>query len=387
MASLALPTPDEGLKRYTLRGTPLAAPAGRPWTRIAYAAAHVVAAPLAATDPWHRPAIDWDATMAYRRHLWALGFRIAEAMDTSQRGMGFDWANAKELIRRSLAEARELPGADLASGAGTDQLAPGSARSLSDVIAAYEEQVGFVEGAGGRVILMASRELARLAQSPEDYLHVYGTILRQSTRPVILHWLGAMFDPALSGYWGTRDDTAAAETVLQLIRDHAPKVEGIKISLLDAGKEIAFRRRLPGNVMMFTGDDFNYPDLIAGDAHGFSHALLGIFDAIAPAAATGLAALAAGDMAGYRAALEPTVALSRRIFETPTQFYKAGIVFLAWLNGFQGHFTMLGGMQSARGILHYADVFRLADQAGLLRDPDLAAERMTALLRVHGIQD
>jgi hypothetical protein len=385
MLSLQLPSPTGRLEPYALSGRSIVAPKGQSWTRIAYAAAHVVADPLAATDPWNRPAVDWDATMAYRRHLWSLGFRIAEAMDTSQRGMGFDWGNAQELIRRSVAEAREIPGADLASGAGTDHLAPGSAKSLSDIVAAYAEQVAFVEGQGGRVILMASRELARLARSAEDYLHVYGEILRQASRPVILHWLGAMFDPALAGYWGSADDTIAAETVLQLINAHAPKIEGIKISLLDAGKEIAFRRRLPEGVVMFTGDDFNYPELIAGDAQGYSHALLGIFDAIAPAAATALAALAAGDMPAYRDAFDPTVKLSRRIFEAPTQYYKAGIVFLAWLNGFQGHFTMLGGMQSARGLLHYTDIFRLADQAGLLRDANLAAARMRHFLALQGI--
>lgn len=385
MPRLTLPDASGRLAPYALSGRAIAAPAGRSWPRIAYAAAHVVADPLAASDPWGRVAVDWDATMAYRRHLWGLGFRIAEAMDTSQRGMGFDWANAQELIRRSLAEARGIPGADLASGAGTDHLAPGSAKSLADIIAAYAAQVGFVEGQGGRVILMASRELARIARNADDYLQVYGEILRQASKPVILHWLGAMFDPALAGYWGSHDDAVAAEAVLQLINAHAPKIEGIKISLLDAGKEIAFRRRLPKGVLMFTGDDFNYPDLIAGDAQGYSHALLGIFDAIAPAAASALCALGAGDDAGYRAAFDPTVPLSRRIFEAPTQYYKAGIVFLAWLNGFQSHFTMLGGMQSARGILHYADIFRLADQAGLLRDPDLAAGRMTQLLHLHGV--
>lgn len=386
MPSLTLPAASGRLEPYALSGRAIALPAkAAPWPRIAYAAAHVVADPLAAADPWNRADVDWDATMAYRRHLWGLGFRIAEAMDTSQRGMGFDWRNAQELIRRSLAEARGLPGADLASGAGTDHLPPGSAKSLGDIIAAYAEQVGFIEGQGGRVILMASRELARIARGAEDYLHVYGEILRQTSRPVTLHWLGAMFDPALAGYWGSQDDSVAAEAVLQLISAHAPKIEGIKISLLDAGKEIAFRRRLPQGVLMFTGDDFNYPDLIAGDAQGYSHALLGIFDAIAPAAAAALAALGAGDTAAYRAAFDPTVPLSRRIFEAPTQYYKAGIVFLAWLNGFQSHFTMLGGMQSARGVLHYADIFRLADQAGLLADPDRAARRMTGLLALHGI--
>ena len=386
MATILLPTAPGRTEAYKLSGKAIAT--GTPtakWPRIAYAAAHVVADPITSTDPWGKGAVDWDTTMEYRRHLWRLGFRIAEAMDTSQRGMGFDWRNAQELIRRSLAEARTIPDADLASGAGTDHLTPGSAKTLQDVTAAYLEQVAFVEGQGGRVILMASRELARIARSPDDYLHVYGEILRQCARPVILHWLGEMFDPALGGYWGSRDDERAAETVLQLINAHAAKIEGTKISLLDAGKEIAFRRRLPRGVLMFTGDDFNYPELIAGDEHGYSHALLGIFDAIAPAAAAALSALARGDMQAYRDIFAPTVPLSRRIFEAPTQYYKAGIVFLAWLNGFQPHFTMPGGMQSARGILHYADIFRLAEQAGLLRDPELAVARMNALLRIHGV--
>jgi hypothetical protein len=385
MPTLKLPNAAGHIETYRLSGTPIAAAATAPWPRIAYAAAHVAADPLAAADPWSKAAVDWDATMEYRSYLWGLGFRIAEAMDTSQRGMGFDWANAQELIRRSLAEARAIPGADLASGAGTDHLAPGSTKSLQDVTAAYLEQVSFVEGQGGRVILMASRELARIARSPDDYAQVYGEILRQCARPVILHWLGDMFDPALAGYWGSGDDAQAAETVLQLIDAHTAKVEGIKISLLDAGKEIAFRRRLPPGVLMFTGDDFNYPELIEGDAQGHSHALLGIFDAIAPAAAAALSALGNSDKQAYHNLFDPTVPLSRRIFEAPTQYYKAGIVFLAWLNGFQSHFTMLGGMQSARGILHYADVFRLADQAGLLRDGDLAAQRITVLLRQYGI--
>ncbi len=384
MTALKLPNEAGRLETYRISGKPIAAASTAPWPRIAYAAAHVVADPIAGTDPWGKAAVDWDATMEYRRHLWRLGFRIAEAMDTSQRGMGFDWTTARELIRRSLAEAQAIPGADLASGAGTDHLAPGSAKTLQDVTAAYLEQVSFVESQGGRVILMASRELARIARGTDDYLRVYGEILRQCARPVILHWLGEMFDPALGGYWGSRDDAKAAETVLQLINAHAAKIEGIKISLLDAGKEIAFRRRLPQSVLMFTGDDFNYPELIEGDAHGYSHALLGIFDAIAPAAAAALSALGRGDMQAYREVFDPTVPLSRRVFEAPTQYYKAGIVFLAWLNGFQSHFTMLGGMQSARGLLHYADVFRLADQAGLLRDPDLGAARMSILLRVHG---
>ena len=384
---LSLPSPDGSVSPYTLVGTPVATDDRPVFNRVAYAAAHVVADPLAMADPWRRPAVDWDGTMAYRRHLWSLGFRVAEAMDTSQRGMGFDWQSAKELIRRSVSEARTTPGADLASGVGTDQLDPADAGTLDDVIAAYEEQFEFVEGVGGRVIMMASRALAKVARGPDDYVRVYDGLLSQAREPVILHWLGEMFDPALAGYWGTRDFEPALDTVVDLIERHRGKIEGIKISLLDAGKEIALRGRLPEGVMMFTGDDFNYADLIAGDGSRHSHALLGIFDAIAPAASRALALLAEGDLDGYNAVLAPTVALSRRIFEAPTEYYKAGIVFIAWLNGHQDHFVMVGGMQSARGILHYADVFRLADRSGVLRDPALAVGRMKSLCELHGIHD
>jgi len=379
--------PDEGGRstRYALVGQPVRPVIGARFSRIAYAAAHVVADPLGMTDPWSRPVVDWDRTMAFRHHLWGLGFRIAEAMDTSQRGMGFDWASARELIRRSIAESRTVAGADLASGAGTDHLAPASARTLDEVIAAYEEQFAFIEGQGGKAIMMASRALAAVAKGPDDYAAVYGRILSQASGKVILHWLGDMFDPALKGYWGSDDFETALDTVVAIIERHAGKVEGIKISLLDAGKEVALRNRLPDGVVMFTGDDFNYPELIAGDGNRHSHALLGIFDAIAPAANAALAKLAAGDRAGYDALMAPTVPLSRKIFEAPTEYYKAGIVFMAWLNGHQGHFSMVGGMQSARGIRHYADVFRLADQAGLLADPDLAISRMKGLCAVAGI--
>ena len=306
-------------------------------------------------------------------------------MDTSQRGMGFDWLSAKELIRRSIAEARTVSGAGLASGAGTDHLAPAMARTLDDVVGAYEEQFSFVEGEGGKAIMMASRALAAVARGPDDYARVYDRILGQASGKVILHWLGDMFDPALKGYWGSEDFEAALDTVVAIIERHAGKVEGIKISLLDADKEIALRDRLPEGVVMFTGDDFNYPELIAGDGRKHSHALLGIFDAIAPVANAALAKLAEGDRAGYDALMAPTVPLSRKIFEAPTEYYKAGIVFMAWLNGHQDHFSMIGGMQSARGICHYADVFRLADQAGLLADPDRAVARMKGLCAVAGI--
>ncbi|KRB19512.1 MULTISPECIES: dihydrodipicolinate synthase family protein [Mesorhizobium] len=382
---ISLPGEGGHSSRYALVGQPVRPVIGARFSRVAYAAAHVVADPLKMTDPWSRPVVDWDRTMAFRHHLWRLGFRIAEAMDTSQRGMGFDWPSARDLIRRSIAESRTVDGADLASGAGTDHLAPASARTLDDVIAAYEEQFAFIEGEGGKAIMMASRALAAVAKGADDYAAVYDRILSQASGKVILHWLGDMFDPALKGYWGSDDFETALDTVVAIIERHANKVEGIKISLLDAGKEVALRDRLPHGVVMFTGDDFNYPELIAGDSRGHSHALLGIFDAIAPVANAALARLAEGDRAGYDALMTPTVPLSRKIFEAPTEYYKAGIVFMAWLNGHQDHFTMVGGMQSARGIRHYAEVFRLADQAGLLADPDLAIARMKSLCAVAGV--
>jgi len=384
--TLPLPHADGSVEPYRLTGTPIARPLAPPrFSRIAYAAAHVVSDPLRDVTPWGQPAIDWDTTLAFRHHLWSLGFRIAEAMDTAQRGMGVDWAGAQELIRRSLTEARTVAGADLACGAGTDHLAPADAKSLDDIIKAYEAQIGHVEKCGGRSIMMASRALAKIATSPDDYRHVYGHILRQTKDKVVLHWLGDMFDPQLKGYWGSNDFEPALDTVLSIIEDNKAKVEGIKISLLDNACEVALRNRLPEGVLCFTGDDFNYAELIEGDGQRYSHALLGIFDAVAPSASMALASLAKGDIETFRSVIEPTVPLSRKIFEAPTQYYKAGVVFLAWLNGHQKHFTMPAGMQSARGILHYADVFRLADQANVLDRPELAAERMKALLVTQGI--
>jgi hypothetical protein len=382
---IALPASDGRIERYRLTGSPVQGTASPAFPRVAYAAAHVVADPFAMNDPWSKPVVDWERTMAFRHHLWALGFRIAEAMDTSQRGMGFDWVSAKELIRRSIAEAKSVSGADLASGAGTDQLAPGDAVSLDDVIRAYEEQFAFIEGEGGKAIMMASRALAALARNADDYERVYDRLLGQASNKVILHWLGDMFDPALKGYWGSEAFEPALETVLSIIDRHKDKVEGIKISLLDAAYEVELRSRLPEGVMMFTGDDFNYAELIAGDGQKHSHALLGIFDAIAPVANAALVALARGDAAEFHRLLGPTVPLSRKIFEAPTQYYKAGVVFMAWLNGHQDHFAMVGGMQSARSIIHYAEIFRLADQAGLLAKPDLAVQRMRALCQTAGV--
>ncbi|MFC3123725.1 dihydrodipicolinate synthase family protein [Pseudoroseomonas globiformis] len=370
---------------YTLHGTPLPVPRAARFNRVAFSAAHVVADPLG--DPTSGvAAIDWDRTIAYRRHLAGLGLGIAEAMDTAQRGMGLDWPTARELIRRSLAETRDIPGIRIASGCGTDQLDPKEARDIDDVLRAYAEQMEAVQSMGGEVILMASRALARVARGPEDYRTVYRRLLAEADAPVILHWLGDMFDPALAGYWGDAGFDGALDTCLGIIAENPGKVDGIKISLLDAAKEVRMRRLLPDGVRMYTGDDFNYPELIEGDAEGHSHALLGIFDAIAPAASLALSALAEGDTARFHALLSPTVPLSRRIFGTPTQFYKTGVVFLAWLNGHQDHFVMVAGQQSMRPLGYFADLFRMADAAGLLADPDRAAARMRHLLALHGIE-
>ena len=384
-----LPSKNGGLERYRMRG-PQAwngrnGNGAHRFNRIALAAAHVVADPLADVDPWLTPAIDWDATIAFRRHLWSLGLGVAEAMDTAQRGMGLDWRNALELIRRSVAASRDVPGAVVFSGVGTDQLAPSPAVTLDDVIAAYEEQIEAVEACGGRIVLMASRALTAAAKSPDDYAKVYGRILAQVKEPVIIHWLGEMFDPALAGYWGSADHLAAMDVCIGIIGDHADKVDGIKLSLLDKDKEIRLRRCLPQGVLTYTGDDFNFPELIAGDAQGFSHALLGIFDAIAPAASAALDAQGRGDMDSYWNIFAPTVPLSRHLFGAPTRFYKTGIVFLAYLNGHQSHFVMVGGQQSARSLLHLVEAFKLADAAGLVRDPDLAAARLETILHSHGV--
>ena len=385
MATVNLPTPAGRIETYTTRPAKSFPAAQPPFNRVAYAAAHVVADPLADNDPWVAPAIDWDRTIAFRKYLWSLGLGVAEAMDTAQRGMGLDWTNSLELIRRSLEAAREVPGAVIASGAGTDHLEAGPSVSIDDVIRAYEEQCEAVEKLGGHIILMASRALAKAARSPEDYAKVYGRILGAVKEPVIIHWLGDMFDPALAGYWGHADADKAMDVAVDVITDNAAKVDGVKISLLDKDKEIAMRRRLPQGVRMYTGDDFNYAELIAGDARGYSDALLGIFDAIAPAAAAALGALTRGDEKTFHEILAPTVPLSRHIFKAPTRFYKTGVVFMAYLNGLQDHFVMVGGQESARSALHLAELFRLADAAGLLLDPDQAAARMRTVMAARGI--
>ncbi|MEK3725556.1 dihydrodipicolinate synthase family protein [Paenibacillus sp. FSL H8-0034] len=383
---LTLPKAGGALYEY-VAGTkaPILAPQGAFNGRIAFSAAHVVCDPFAGTDPLNQPSIDWESTLSYRRHLWSMGLSVAEAMDTAQRGMGLNWIQAQELIKRSIDEAKAV-GGKVASGAGTDHLAPGPNVTLEDVEAAYEEQCGYVEGCGGQIILMASRALAACAKTPDDYERVYGRILRQTKQPVILHWLGDMFDPALAGYWGSSDFNEAMETCLRVIRANADKVDGIKISLLDADKEIQMRRLLPDGVVMYTGDDFNYPELIRGDEQGYSHALLGIFDAIAPVAASALQALDRGDLAQYDALFEPTIALSRHIFQKPTYAYKTGIVFMAYLNGHQNHFRMIAGAEGSRSIVHLSELFVLADQAGLLQRPELAVERMKRVLALAGIE-
>jgi hypothetical protein len=384
---IKLPASGGRLEEYRLRGPGHFTMLGKPaFNRIALAAAHVVGDPLSAHDPWLGAAVDWDATLTYRRYLWSLGLGVAEAMDTAQRGTGLDWSASLELIRRSLDAARDIEGAVLFCGAGTDQLAPAPGVTLAQVIAAYEEQCAAIESLGGRIVLMASRALAACARSGDDYLEVYARVLSQVREPVIVHWLGEMFDPALAGYWGHADHDAAMQVALGVLGANAARIDGVKISLLDKEKEIAMRRRLPPGMRMYTGDDFNYPELIEGDAEAHSDALLGILDVIAPAASAALAWLAAGDRDGFRSLLAPTLPLARHIFSAPTRFYKTGIVFLAWLNGHQQHFVMVGGQQSARSIGHLAETFRLADAAGLLRDPDLAVARMRALLAVHGLR-
>ena len=379
---ILLPRPSGRLEKYRLaQHEPLPSAIGEPFTkRTAYAAAHVVIDTLASADPFECAVIDFDETLGYRRYLWSMGFAVAEAMDTAQRGMGLDWPRAKELIEVACAE-----GGEIACGVNTDQLDPHNPPTLDSVTAAYEHQCAFVEAAGGRVILMASRSLARCAKTPGDYRRVYSRLLPQLQRPAILHWLGEAFDPALSGYWGGADVAGCMTSCLEIIAENRKHVDGVKISLLDKELEIGMRRRLPEGVRMYTGDDFNYPELIRGDDAGYSHALLGIFDCIAPAAALALRALDAGDFARYNELLDPTLPLSRHIFQRPTYYYKTGVVFLAYLNGHQRHFHMLGGQESARSVAHLGELFVLADQARLLRNPDLAASRMRSILNLAGI--
>ncbi len=383
--SIKLVRPDGSAYHYSLSHEPLV-PQQRSGfeTRIAFAAAHVVVDPLRTTEPLTQSVIDWDATLTYREYLWSLGFAVAEAMDTAQRGMGLDWPLALELIKRSTAAAKTR-GVVVASGAGTDHLPAGKTATLADVTNAYLEQCEAIEAVDGRIILMASGALAAVARDADDYAAVYAAVLGQVKLPVILHWLGPMFDPALEGYWGGTSIPEAMKNCLSIIDAHKEKVDGIKISLLDADLEVSMRRSLPSGVRMYTGDDFNYDRLILGDANGHSDALLGIFDAIAPAASLALSALDSGDVARYQQLLAPTVPVSRHIFASPTQHYKTGVVFLAYLNGFQSHFRMVRGAESARSTAHLCELFVLADQAGALRDPELATRRMRSFLLLAGV--
>jgi hypothetical protein len=385
LTTVRLPRGDGTLETYSLaQPRAWSRPSGAIHSRIAYAAAHVVADPCADNVPGAPAILDWDATLAFRRHLWSYGLGVADAMDTAQRGMGMDWPATEELIGRSAAEARSCGGL-LACGAGTDH-APAELSSLDEITAAYEQQIEVVEAAGAKVVLMASRQLAQTARGPEEYAKVYDRLLEQTKEPVILHWLGPMFDPGLAGYWGYRDLTGATESFLTVIRNNANKVDGVKVSLLDADHELYIRASLPDGVHLYTGDDFNFPDLIKGDQSGYSDALLGIFDAIAPAASAALQALDSGDIDGYDTILAPTIPLSRHLFAEPTYFYKTGVVFCSWLAGYQPAFTMVSGLQSARSVPHLVKAFRLADQAGLFPDPEQAASRMRHVLALVGVQ-
>lgn len=394
--SITLPDADGELSALTL------GPTG-PWTkpqelissRKVYAAAHVTPRAMGNNTPGQPADIDWDSTLAFRRELWSWGVGIADAMDTAQRGMGLDWAATQELIKRSAAEAALIASPErtvrdlLACGAGTDQLDPANvsegAAGIDQVLAAYREQIAVVEASGAKVIIMASRALAKVATGPADYLNVYGQLLTEVKEPVVLHWLGTMFDPALAGYWGSDDVAAATQTFQELIAAYSHKVDGVKVSLLDAAHEVALRASLPADVRLYTGDDFNYPELIDGDGTHYSDALLGIFAAISPAASTALQAYDAGDPTKARAILDSTRDLGLHIFEAPTYYYKTGIAFLAWLNGFQPGFQMIGGLHAGRDITHLVKLFKLADTAGLLLDPALAAKRMQGFLVTAGI--
>jgi Protein of unknown function (DUF993) len=382
--SIKLPQADRTLRSYTLREPPAFSKPRRLESRVIYAAAHVVADPFAENCIGAPAKLDWSATLAFRQHLWSLGLGVAEAMDTAQRGMGLDWTVTSELIGRSAADAKHNRFA-IVCGAGTDNLPDGHRYSICEIVNAYLEQCEVVENAGAGIVLMASRALAASADGPDDYARVYESVLTKVSRPVILHWLGTMFDPALSGYWGDTNVDRAADICLKIIRDHSAKVEGIKLSLLDKEREVGFRERLPAGTRLYTGDDFNYPELIAGNSRSYSHALLGIFDGIAPAAAAAVSVLDQGDSTLFNQILEPTVPLSRHIFAPPTYYYKTGLTFLAYLNGHQNHFRMVGGFESARSVIHMSDLLVLADCAGVLRDPDLAVERMRKFLSLSGI--
>jgi hypothetical protein len=382
--TVTIPLEDGSLTRHSL-GEPahFARPTGPLQSRRAFAAVHVVADPFAENTPASGASVDWDATLAIRRHLWSWGLAVADAMDTAQRGMGLDWAATRELIVRSATEA-QTEGGDIACGANTDQLPPGPA-SADQIVDAYHEQIDLIESHGGQAVVMASRHLAAVARGPDDYHRAYSEILAQVSDTAIVHWLGDMFDPALAGYWGSPDLDEAADSFITVITENAAKIDGVKISLLDKNREIELRRRLPDGVRMYTGDDFDYPTTIKGDGDRHSDAFLGAFDLIAPAASAAIQALDQDEVDQFDKILAPTVPLSRHVFSTPTYYYKTGVTFMAYLCGHQDHFRMLDGLESARSIVHLSRQLVLADKAGLLPDPDLAAHRMGLVLELAGI--
>lgn len=369
---------------YELSAAPaFTRPIGPLRARTAYAAAHVVPRVAAENVPGAPADIDWDATLAFRRHVWSWGLGVADAMDTAQRNMGLDATATRELITRSAAEARASGGA-LVVGVNTDHI-DDEVITLQQVIDGYVEQLQFAEDQGAGTVLMASRHLARAASSAADYERVYREVLARAGAPVVLHWLGEAFDPQLAGYFGGPDVDAEIDTVIRIMTENVHRVRGIKMSLLDAGHEITVRSRLPRGTTLFTGDDFNYVSLIEGDGERHSDALLGAFAAVAPNASAAIQALDAGDAVEYRRILGPTEELARHVFTAPTYFYKTGVAFLSWLNGHQPAFGMVGGLHSARSLPHLSRLIRLADRAGALEHPELAARRWSALLATQGI--
>lgn len=361
-------------------------------SRVAYAAAHVVPKVHADNTPGQPADIDWDSTLAFRRNVYSWGLGVADAMDTAQRNMGLDAAATRELIARSAEVARE-EGGSVVVGVNTDHVTE-SHISLDQVIDAYKEQLHFTEEQGAGPVLMASRHLARVATDADDYRRVYREVLSSATVPVVLHWLGTAFDPELAGYFGADDWQTASAVLLDVIAENPDKIAGVKMSLLNAESEISVRDRLHSlestqGVRMFTGDDFNYVGLIGGDTvgqgDGHSDALLGAFAAITPVASAAIQALDAGDPAGYLEILGPTEELSRQVFAAPTFYYKTGVAFLAWLNGHQPAFQMVGGLHSARSLVHLSRIVELANASLALENPELARERWHGMLRLNGI--
>lgn len=356
-------------------------------SRVAYAAAHVVPKVHADNTPGQPADIDWDSTLAFRRNVYSWGLGVADAMDTAQRNMGLDAAATRELISRSAEVARE-EGGSVVVGVNTDHVAE-SHISLDQVIDAYKEQLHFTEEQGAGPVLMASRHLARVAENADDYRRVYREVLSSATVPVVLHWLGTAFDPELAGYFGADDWQTASAVLLDVIAENPDVVAGVKMSLLNAESEISVRERLPQGVRMFTGDDFNYVGLIGGDTvgqgDGHSDALLGAFAAITPVASAAIQALDGGDPARYLEILGPTEELSRQVFAAPTFYYKTGVAFLAWLNGHQPAFQMVGGLHSARSLPHLSRIVELANASLALENPELARERWHGMLRLNGV--